>query len=324
MSKKYRNCKDCITRACDSAGHNDSEAEKCHEYSEDFIVNNQQSTNEEIRQAFEKEFNPNKSSYEYSEEKDEYMLISIVGSDFGCTVINAMYNAYKTAKQSAQAEIEELKEKLTKSREHVLAQLNRITELEQEAKDAAAGYQSALDKIHKELECKNDEKEKQQDKLKEIWFPIKGYEGIYEVTLFGVVRQLTHIDYRGWTRYGKIISQSINVPGYAFVRLFKDGNKKIKLIHRLVAETFLVDFNKDCIIDHIDCNQLNNFAGNLRVSDLSKNIANSRKSKNIGSYTSEYDAAKAYDKKAVELFGEHARTNEMMNLYENWKQRKTK
>lgn len=126
-----------------------------------FETDPQQSTNEEIRQAFEKE---DLSDYLVRDKPVRNLSIK-------ARIYTGYEIGYKARDKSAQAEIEnikewnakvfkkkdaeieELKEKLTKSREHVLAQLNRITELEQEAKDAAAGYQSALDNIHKELEC---------------------------------------------------------------------------------------------------------------------------------------------------------------------------
>lgn len=91
-------------------------------------------------------------------------------------------------------------------------------------------------------------------------------------------------------------------------------------------------------IDHKDGDGLNNTRGNLRIATTSQNCANKRASKGsksqykgvswhkqhgkwysaicynykqifIGLYTDEIEAAKAYDRKAVELFGEFAKTN---------------
>lgn len=90
-------------------------------------------------------------------------------------------------------------------------------------------------------------------------------------------------------------------------------------------------------VDHIDGNGLNNTKLNLRLCSHSENMRNQRIPKNnktgfkgvtsylknkyramishenksfhIGVYETAEEAAKAYDDKAIELFGEYARTN---------------
>ena len=91
-------------------------------------------------------------------------------------------------------------------------------------------------------------------------------------------------------------------------------------------------------IDHIDKNGLNNQKSNLRFCTISENAMNQRKQRNtssiykgvcidkpygkwrshiringkaidLGSFTSEVEAAKAYNAKAIELFGEFANLN---------------
>lgn len=65
----------------------------------------------------------------------------------------------------------------------------------------------------------------------------------------------------------KYLSPALNRDGYLQVSLFKDGKGNSKLVHRLVAITYL-DFNpssKDVVIDHIDNDRLNNNVYNLQV-----------------------------------------------------------
>ena len=68
---------------------------------------------------------------------------------------------------------------------------------------------------------------------KEIWKPIKGYEGLYQVSNFGRVKSL---------KFGKekILKQSIDKKtGYLHVVLCKNGILKTYYVHRLVAEAFI-------------------------------------------------------------------------------------
>ena len=113
------------------------------------------------------------------------------------------------------------------------------------------------------------------------------------------------------------------------VRGCADG--KSVLMHR---EIFGADAGVKCQIDHKDGNGLNNKRENLRIATQSQNNANARNRLNtsspykgvcwdnarnawlarisenfLGRFSSEEDAAKAYDKAAIERFGEYARTN---------------
>lgn len=102
----------------------------------------------------------------------------------------------------------------------------------------------------------------------EIWKDVVGYEGIYEVSDYGRVR--THKDKTTYTsRHGirkwKQRYLKNKTPNGRDVRvsLWKNGNHKDFLVHRLVAYAFvpLVE-GKDCI-NHKDGNPKNNNVENL-------------------------------------------------------------
>lgn len=110
--------------------------------------------------------------------------------------------------------------------------------------------------------------------MKEIWKPIKGYEGIYEISNFGKVKSIryfNHVNNKIYSRE-KILKLSLNEKGYFRVGLYKSG-KEIKFkVHRLVAENFIPNPNKYNEVNHIDGNKQNNCVDNLEWCTHSHNI----------------------------------------------------
>lgn len=81
----------------------------------------------------------------------------------------------------------------------------------------------------------------------EVWKPIEGYEGNYEVSSFGRVRSLDRVVDFGNENYsrrmlckGKIMKGSISRNGYIYVRLSLPNEKARAYIHRLVAKAFII------------------------------------------------------------------------------------
>ena len=74
----------------------------------------------------------------------------------------------------------------------------------------------------------------------EIWKPIKGYEGLYEVSNMGQVRSLAR-----HTTKGKILKQYVNkINGYCYVSLSKNNKACSKRVHCLVMKAFNPLMNK--------------------------------------------------------------------------------
>lgn len=107
--------------------------------------------------------------------------------------------------------------------------------------------------------------------LIEEWRPVKGYEGLYEVSDMGRVRSLDRIVIAStpespWYKRvspGRILSGGENGFGYRFVYLGKNGVISRHYIHRLVAAAFIPNPNNYPIINHKDENRSNNCADNL-------------------------------------------------------------
>lgn len=100
--------------------------------------------------------------------------------------------------------------------------------------------------------------------MKEEWRPIKGYEGLYEVSNMGRVKSL-HASQE------IILKQAECTNGYMEVKLSKDGTKNMKLVHRLVAIAFIKNPNNYECVNHKDGNKKNNTVGNLEWCTVKEN-----------------------------------------------------
>lgn len=98
----------------------------------------------------------------------------------------------------------------------------------------------------------------------EIWRDICGYEGIYQVSNFGRVKSL-HFDRE------RLLKLRQDYKGYVYVVLHKDGECKPCKVHRLVAETFILNSEGKPQVNHIDGNKSNNRVENLEWVTNSEN-----------------------------------------------------
>ncbi|MCO4548603.1 hypothetical protein Si088_00738 [Streptococcus infantarius subsp. infantarius] len=94
----------------------------------------------------------------------------------------------------------------------------------------------------------------------ELWKPVKGFEGFYEVSSEGRVRGVDRIDLCGRRRKGKIIS----INSVQQVMLSRNGKKKNCLVQKLVADAFLEKPQAGEKLVHVDGNLENNCVDNLK------------------------------------------------------------
>lgn len=109
--------------------------------------------------------------------------------------------------------------------------------------------------------------------MKEIFKPIKGYEGLYEVSNLGNVKSVCKNGKGigiGKSRKEVILKPIMN-KGYLRVNLSKNGVIKHFSIHRLVAEAFLPNPNNYPEVNHKDENKTNNTIDNLEWCDSKYN-----------------------------------------------------
>ena len=105
----------------------------------------------------------------------------------------------------------------------------------------------------------------------EIWKDVVGYEGLYKVSNKGNVYSVARKDTIGRKCGGRTLTQRIHPDGYLQVTLYKDGIRKHKLIHRLVADAFIANPKKFLEVNHLDEVKTNNELSNLEWCDTRYN-----------------------------------------------------
>lgn len=98
---------------------------------------------------------------------------------------------------------------------------------------------------------------------KEIWKDIPEYENLYQASTLGRIRSVKN-NYL-------IMNDYDNKHGYRSITLYKNKNKKVEKVHRLIAKTFMPNpFNKPCT-NHKNGIRYDNRVENLEWVDYSEN-----------------------------------------------------
>lgn len=151
----------------------------------------------------------------------------------------------------------------------------------------------------------------------EEWKTIPGYEGLYEISTDGRVRNLNYYRKKGNVQE---LKPRLN-GGYLKIWLFKKGKGKLFRIHVLLAMTFFgyVLNNHTLLVDHINNNPLDNKLENLQIITNRENSSKDKKGnlptgvsiigrkfrarimidgtkKHIGTFSTPEEASEAYQK----------------------------
>lgn len=108
------------------------------------------------------------------------------------------------------------------------------------------------------------------------WWPVTGFEGLYEVSDGGQVRSLDRVvaHCHGSTKSikGRVLRPSVRADGRSCVSLKRDGQRVIRAVHRLVLEAFVGPCPEGMEGCHEDGDPTNNRLENLRWGTHSSNM----------------------------------------------------
>ncbi len=110
--------------------------------------------------------------------------------------------------------------------------------------------------------------------MKEIFKPIKNYEGLFEISNYGRIKSCERkvSNHTGiMNKPMRMLKPQVNKKGYLIVRLMKGNNKKTLTIHRLVALHFISNPLNLPMVNHIDGNKQNAMITNLEWANNSIN-----------------------------------------------------
>lgn len=110
------------------------------------------------------------------------------------------------------------------------------------------------------------------------WKSIAGLEGRYEVSNYGDVRSVARLEPRDGGRGDLTVSQKELTPnvtpkGYLRIQLVDGEGKRLnKMVHLLVAETFISNSEGKPQVNHLDGVKINNHISNLVWATASENL----------------------------------------------------
>lgn len=127
---------------------------------------------------------------------------------------------------------------------------------------------------------------------REVWRDIDGYDGLYQVSNMGRVRSCK---YGKW----KVLKPATINKGYFFVNLWRNGEGKHYLVHRLVAEAFIPNPDDKPQVNHIN------------------GVKNDNREVNLAWCTSSENRQHAYDA-GLNKSGEDNITTKLLNADVEW------
>lgn len=144
--------------------------------------------------------------------------------------------------------------------------------------------------------------------MEEMWKPIKGFEGKYDISNMGRVKSLKRTILRKDGKYmtfpERLIALGLDTAGYPMANLWKNNRLYRRLVHRLVATAFIPNPNHFPVVNHKDFNPKNSRVENLEWCTQLANIKYSKSHNRTVSRKNTPEWYKNVKKKAIKLRGQ--------------------
>lgn len=138
-----------------------------------------------------------------------------------------------------------------------------------------------------------------------IWKPIKNYEGLYEVSDSGEIRNVK------FDRHN-VLKGNTNDIGYRYVTLSKDNKKRTFYYHRIVAETFIPKEDNRIQVNHKNGNKQDNRADNLEWVTISENARH--RTRVLKKHSLRYDGKRVLCVETGEVFNSVSEAGRIMGI----------
>ena len=112
--------------------------------------------------------------------------------------------------------------------------------------------------------------------MQELWRPVIGWEGFYEVSDLGRVKSLARTTCKGVEIRERILRQVVGSNGYLKVGLRANGKGATKSVHGLVAAAFIGPRPSGLVVLHDTGGSLDNRLANLSYGTQAKNMGPDR------------------------------------------------
>lgn len=153
--------------------------------------------------------------------------------------------------------------------------------------------------------------------MEEIWKPVVGWEGLYEVSSFGRVRSLDReiVNKAGFRQSftGRILSPARDKDGYDRVVLAREGRRYNRIVHRLMAQSFIPNPENFPEVNHKDEDKTNNLLSNLEWCSDKYNV-------NYGTGLQRRTASQRNHPRESKPVQQFSKKGELLNVYPSIKE----